>query len=439
MKLVSQVVLLLIVSFGFGAFANAQLFKSRDIDGYTFRHITDRPGTDRLPRVSTNGLITWEGWESGTAKRPGDFEIFLSSVAEGAVVEQVTNNTLVDLRPVVNAHGDLAWTQRADINQPFGQELFVRSNGIVTQVTNDPADNLREERYPDINDQGIVVWASRTESVSWLLASYNMNSGDLNLFESIPAYRPHISNDNLIEFRGESIVDLLGNEVVDIPRSGFFDVNLHPAVPNRYRLYRRGEINHRNHVVIEADPGTSTGGVHPDFQGPRDILFWDSSTMRTVYRSEVWVGRADLNSSGIIAFEGLGGLPGSQSSPLDSEIFVYNANTDELLQLTDDNYHDQWATVLEDGSIVWQGTGNYSDTTTSLATDSDIFIAEPVAEPVATFALGDTNQDGFVNFGDISPFIAALSSPDYLLEADFNEDGVVDFEDISPFIIRLFS
>ena len=28
---------------------------------------------------------------------------------------------------------------------------------------------------------------------------------------------------------------------------------------------------------------------------------------------------------------------------------------------------------------------------------------------------------------------------DFLLEVDLNEDGVVEFEDISPFIIRLFS
>ena len=390
MKISSQIFLISIVSLGLGASALAQVpFKSTDVEGYTFRHITDRIGTDRLPRVSTNGHVTWEGFTGG-----GHVQIFLSNVSEGATTEQVTSDAMVNLRPVVNKHGDLAWTKVPSLDDRFDQEVFVRHNGIVTQVTNDPPDNRQEERYPDINDNGYVVWAHRKPSTIWQLSTYDINSGDLVDYD-VPAYRPHISNDNLIEFGGSTIVDLLGNEVVDIPRSTLVDLNLHPAVSNRYRMYRRGEINHLNQVAIEADPGTSTGGVHPDFQGPRDILLWDGSTMRTVYSSDVYAGRADLNSSGILAFEALGGLPGSQSTPLDFEIFVYNANTDKLIQLTDDDYNDQWATVLEDGSIVWNGTGNYADSTNNLATDQDIFIAEPV--DTNTIVLEDANLEGFGN------------------------------------------
>ena len=48
--------------------------------------------------------------------------------------------------------------------------------------------------------------------------------------------------------------------------------------------------------------------------------------------------------------------------------------------------------------------------------------------------LGDINCDGVVGFGDIQPFIALLSSGEYLLEADINMDGSVDFVDIPSFI-----
>ena len=51
--------------------------------------------------------------------------------------------------------------------------------------------------------------------------------------------------------------------------------------------------------------------------------------------------------------------------------------------------------------------------------------------------LGDCNQDGFVNFSDIAPFISVLASDGYLAEADTNEDGAVTFDDISPFIVLL--
>ena len=48
--------------------------------------------------------------------------------------------------------------------------------------------------------------------------------------------------------------------------------------------------------------------------------------------------------------------------------------------------------------------------------------------------LGDVNQDGAINFLDITPFIALLNNGDYQLEADIDQNAVVDFLDISPFI-----
>ena len=51
--------------------------------------------------------------------------------------------------------------------------------------------------------------------------------------------------------------------------------------------------------------------------------------------------------------------------------------------------------------------------------------------------LGDCNQDGFVDFSDIAPFISVLATDGYLAEADTNEDGAVTFDDIGPFIVLL--
>ncbi|MDB2686951.1 hypothetical protein N9Y42_07035, partial [Mariniblastus sp.] len=62
----------------------------------------------------------------------------------------------------------------------------------------------------------------------------------------------------------------------------------------------------------------------------------------------------------------------------------------------------------------------------------DIGAVEAEFEDV--FLLGDVNQNGLVDFDDISPFITLLVTGDFLSEADTNRDGVVDFDDISPFI-----
>ena len=48
--------------------------------------------------------------------------------------------------------------------------------------------------------------------------------------------------------------------------------------------------------------------------------------------------------------------------------------------------------------------------------------------------LGDVNLDNAVNFADIAPFIALLSSGEFQAEADVNEDTLVNFGDISIFI-----
>ena len=57
----------------------------------------------------------------------------------------------------------------------------------------------------------------------------------------------------------------------------------------------------------------------------------------------------------------------------------------------------------------------------------------------ASVLLGDCNQDGTVDFLDISPFISILSAGGFRVEADINEDRTVDFLDIGPFIELLSS
>ena len=77
----------------------------------------------------------------------------------------------------------------------------------------------------------------------------------------------------------------------------------------------------------------------------------------------------------------------------------------------------------------------------------DICPATPPGKPVSVCGcqLGDLNCDGTVDFGDINPFVLALSNPvvyeatypDCVLTGDINTDGTVDFADINPFVALL--
>jgi hypothetical protein len=65
----------------------------------------------------------------------------------------------------------------------------------------------------------------------------------------------------------------------------------------------------------------------------------------------------------------------------------------------------------------------------------------------ATFGLiGDLNCDGAMNFGDINPFVLALTDPGQyqstypgcdIMHGDINQDGSVNFGDINPFVALL--
>ena len=90
--------------------------------------------------------------------------------------------------------------------------------------------------------------------------------------------------------------------------------------------------------------------------------------------------------------------------------------------------------------LATDGSGNLSVTVTRA--NVQILFTAVTIEATNTvednFGLGDVNQDGLVNFLDISPFISVLSmAGEFQFEADTNQDGVVSFLDISPFIMLL--
>ena len=89
--------------------------------------------------------------------------------------------------------------------------------------------------------------------------------------------------------------------------------------------------------------------------------------------------------------------------------------------------------VLVDGS-------DFSLQLNSVIGQGDFFSSDAtltVTLVAPTVILGDCDLNGEVEFLDINPFIAVLSSNSFLEQADCNQDGVVDFLDIAAFIAIL--
>ena len=94
--------------------------------------------------------------------------------------------------------------------------------------------------------------------------------------------------------------------------------------------------------------------------------------------------------------------------------------------------------TLSDGSFIETSLttafGGFSSSQPDGAAAGARVTVTRVAEPTL---LGDVDQNGTVDFLDIGPFIALLSSGGFQQEADIDENESVDFLDIGPFIAIL--
>jgi hypothetical protein len=105
-----------------------------------------------------------------------------------------------------------------------------------------------------------------------------------------------------------------------------------------------------------------------------------------------------------------------------------------------------WAdvsTVVGDGSVA--AVAPRSGLAPPVATDAVLVpptgvLLVPLAKRLG-LSNGDVNLDGYLNFGDINPFVAVLTGqdtdPQHSAAADINHDGVADFRDINPFVALL--
>jgi arylsulfatase A-like enzyme len=389
----------LVLALVLAAAPDAGALKRADIAGWVFDPLTDNGAPDELPRVANQRFITWSGsyhLPGASSATTNDPEIYLWDALTDTRV-QITDDDADDLRPVVNNLGELAWMK-------FGvdafSEIYVRSGGVTTRVTNDvPA---VQDRYPDISDSGWVVWGRWSTANGWhAFATYNLHTSAFNFLPAVPAYRTKINNHDVI------VVATAWFRAPD----GTILQTLPTAAELGYSAVRRSSINDSEQLFLEMDPSPNPSG--DDKEGPRDILFWDGSEAHFIFSSSTWAGRGELNGSGVLVWEGTGGLPGTTSVATDREIFVFDPAVGEVEQITDDDVEDRWPSVMDDGTVVWQGKGNYPGSASG-GSENEVFRAYV-----------DRDQDGAADVSDDCP---GLSNPD---QADADGDGVGDLCDIA--------
>ncbi len=115
--------------------------------GFEVAWITQDPVEDRYMRINNRGQVVF------TRYLPRSSEIFLYD--HGRLV-QLTDDDIIDFYPDINDDGTIVWSRRIGPQGPYGPalEVVLWRDGKLTQLTDDEFDNESVR----INNLGHVVW-----------------------------------------------------------------------------------------------------------------------------------------------------------------------------------------------------------------------------------------------------------------------------------------
>jgi len=192
-------------------------------------------------------------------------------------------------------------------------------------------------------------------------------------------------------------------------------------------------------MLLQIDADGSRGGLGPGFGTPTPGVGDDraqtpgatEASLNDGYSYVATYSATDIvyTVSNIITVN----TTGAETAGATSFTFSFSdaVAADASLSSALDDYVANYSTLVGN-SFAYFSHQNSGGGTSSTFSDFQIAVTS-----FETTLRGDVNCDGEVNFLDITPFIALLSSGEFKAEADVNQSGEVDFLDIVPFIAIL--
>ena len=225
------------------------------------------------------------------------------------------------------------------------------------------------------------------------------------------------------------------------PTGSYYNLEL-TISPDGTKLYAAGGITHvvlGFHIAPDGKLTPMAGSPFPEFgSSPSNVavstnnqyLLVGHGTDATVRTASINQTTGGLTYTGYMFDIGLQGTLGDVQA-LDNLFFVTDNSTaiDGIMGVYS-------FTLAPNGSFTQNGPITWTD---GIGPRS-IAVWKPIVVP------GDLNCDGSIDFGDINPFILALTDPAAWQEAyptcplangDINADGALDFGDINPFVALL--
>ncbi len=397
-----QVICITVVSIVLTSNASAQIAPP----GYRFVQINDGEGYFQRPRLNNRGQIVYARADDGPDPTR---QIFLY---DNGQTTQITFDERVENRmPDINDDGLIIWSRANGPAGPYGPttEIMLYQDGVTWQLT----DNEFSEHGARLNNLGHAAWTGSMPPCP--------DGGVYDIFfydgDSIRRITDGMSSN-----QGPKLNDL--DQIIwtrhDTRCSG-------PDLGQAVMLYANRKTTQLSPEGADR-PYAASINNHGQVAWSQDIgpcrwetLVWENGSNSLLIELG---GRATINDAFVVSFDRF--LHEYQSY----QAYLYRNG--EIVQVSD-NYNVLWNFIYDvndKGEFVLM-TGDYGDT--------DLLFAKRLQ-------LGDLNCDGSVDALDIEPFVNVMFDPESYTAAkcdptlaDLNGAGRVDALDIEPFLDALFN
>ena len=265
---------------------------------YIVIRLTENEFRDYEPQINDNNDVVWQGFDGN------DYEIYMYDWGLDWVW-QITDNSYDDLYPQINNNGDIAW-QRDD--GTYMTILFYEEAEDKTwEIRTSARDNSWNTLVPFMNNNGDIVWHENT-GFAYNIFFYDNSTG--NIFA--------LTSDTLADNYNPKIND--SGEIV------------------WFRYYSDFFITSRDyHSILFCD--TNLGSME---------YIWTLDTAIGELETNVERHEPKISNSGNVVWafydEGLS----------DTEIYYYDLQAGDVLQLTDNTDYDVIPDINSDGDVVYR-------------------------------------------------------------------------------------
>jgi len=265
---------------------------------YTVIRITDNEFRDYEPQINDNNDVVWQGFDGN------DYEIYMYDWLLDWIW-QITDNSYDDLYPQINNNGDIAWRQ--DDGTYMSIMFYEEVEDTIWEIRTSARDTSWNTLVPFMNNNGDIVWHENT-GYAYNIFFYDNSSG------------------NIFALTTDTIVDNYNPKINDSGEIVWF------------RYYSDFFITSRDyHSIFFYDTNIGSGAY-----------IWTLETEIGALETNIERHEPRISNSGNVVWafydEGLS----------DTEIYYYDLQADEVLQLTDNSGYDVIPDINSDGDVAYR-------------------------------------------------------------------------------------